>query len=264
MQQYPQKHASQPIKHSTAEQEMVERASARWAVISSQFSIKNLDVPTRLPFIVSPPRRTFSLITSSRVWHRPPKLPLEWPPRPHLTNLIFSSRWRPRPMQRHTPSDPAPPTCPPGAFLCFILLCHTLLSSQEGAPTPAFSEPPAPPFQSPYPGEDWASPRPRPRPLFSLWRSVHAGSVAFLWMVCDQWCHRRCSGIYSLADYRRLAPWSCPTSVPPAPPPGSRSHQAPNKVVMATPPPPRIDQAKQLLPRSYRSAISWLGPTAHQ
>ena len=47
---------------------------------------------------------------------------------------------------------------------------------------------------------------------------VNSSWVAFLFMVCDQWCHRSCSGIHSPADYRRLAPWSCPTCSTPVPP----------------------------------------------
>ena len=37
-------------------------------------------------------------------------------------------------------------------------------------------------------------------------------------MVCDQWYHRRCSGINFPAEYRQLAPWSCPTCSTPVPP----------------------------------------------
>ena len=65
-------------------------------------------------------------------------------------------------------------------------------------------------------------PHPRPLPLLlsthtrrrsahfsSQWacaNRVHAGWVAFLCMVCDQWCHRRCDEISSSADYRL---WPC-------------------------------------------------------
>ena len=48
--------------------------------------------------------------------------------------------------------------------------------------------------------------------------STLVGLPCFAW-VCDQWGHRSCAGIHSTADYRRLAPWSCPTDstlVPPA------------------------------------------------
>ena len=63
---------------------------------------------------------------------------------------------------------------------------------------------------------------PHPGPVQDLYLLCgsrgHAGWVAFLCMVCDQWCHRRCAGIHSTADYQRLATWSCPTCSTPVPP----------------------------------------------
>ena len=69
----------------------------------------------------------------------------------------------------------------------------------------------------------WAGIEPHPGPVMQDLSSisgdrVHAGWVAFLCMVCDQWCHRLYTGIYSPADYRRLATWSCPTCSTPVPP----------------------------------------------
>ena len=41
-------------------------------------------------------------------------------------------------------------------------------------------------------------------------KQVHTDWVAFLCIVCDQWCYRHCAWIHSIADYRWLAPplWS--------------------------------------------------------
>ena len=43
-----------------------------------------------------------------------------------------------------------------------------------------------------------AASRLRSRLMFSLWHRVHAGWVAFLRMVCDQWGYHRCAGIQSV------------------------------------------------------------------
>ena len=49
-------------------------------------------------------------------------------------------------------------------------------------------------------------------------RRVAGGWLAFRCCACSLWCHRRCAGINTEADYLRLAPWSCPTCAIPAPP----------------------------------------------
>ena len=81
------------------------------------------------------------------------------------SHFNFSTRWRPRPVQRHPPSYPVPPFCPPRAFhfnpssASSSSVPLLILSSQEGAPTPVLCEPPSPYFSlliraviEPHPG----------------------------------------------------------------------------------------------------------------
>ena len=115
----------------------------------------------------------------------------------HLNlSLTFSPRWRPRPVKRHPPSDPAssPPRVSPS----------NLSSASSPSVIEAGIEPPPGPVQD---------------PCSICGNRVHLGWISFLCMVCDQWCHRRCSGIHSQADYRRLAPRCCLTYAPPPPVP---------------------------------------------
>ena len=47
---------------------------------------------------------------------------------------------------------------------------------------------------------------------------MSGGWLSFLCSVCEQWCHKRYSGIRSEPEFRRLAPWSCPYCNDPVPP----------------------------------------------
>ena len=49
-------------------------------------------------------------------------------------------------------------------------------------------------------------------------KRVSGGWLSIRCSVCEQWCHRRCSGICSEPEFRRLAPWSCPSCNDPVPP----------------------------------------------
>ena len=96
---------------------------------------------------------------------------------PNLSPISFTfilPRWCPRPLRRHPPSDMVPRSCPLQAFpfnLSSVSFSSAslLFHPKKERPHHALSEPPAPPFQ-PHPGGDWASPRPRPRPMLCLWR----------------------------------------------------------------------------------------------
>ena len=61
------------------------------------------------------------------------------------------------------------------------------------------------------------SPRPRPRPMLSLWQSDVRRLYSLFKFLCMV-CHRRCAEIHSSADYRWLAPLSCPTCSTPVQP----------------------------------------------
>ena len=117
----------------------------------------------------------------------------------HLSISPLSPRWCPRPVRRYLPSDPVPLFCPPRAFLFSPPASSSVFPPQEGTPTSALGVPRYPPFQPPYPGREWA--RPWPKTLAQFVCSVYAGLVAFLYTVCDQWCH----GTHFTADYLRLA-----------------------------------------------------------
>ena len=43
----------------------------------------------------------------------------------------------------------------------------------------------------------------------SCGKRVAGGWLSFRCSVCEQWCHKRCSGIRSEPEFRMLAPWSC-------------------------------------------------------
>ena len=148
-------------------------------------------------------------------------------PHSHPTYSLITShlspRWRPRQVQHHHLSDQVPPSCPPRAFPSNLSSvssssCHTLLpkirkSAHSGSQLASFSTSSVYilPGINPHPG-------PVQDPCSVCDDRVHAGWVALVCMVCDQWCHRRCSGIYSPADYRRLAQWNCLTCSTPVPP----------------------------------------------
>ena len=142
-------------------------------------------------------------------------------------HLTFSPRWRSRPVLRHIPSMPVSPyftqswnalSIFPSASLSSVFIFYL---EKENPLRPSMRnllhffrlliragiEPHASPIQDPcsvYGCKEHA--------FFFL-----EGGVAFLLMVCDQCCHRRCAGIHSTADYRWLAPWSCPTCTTPVP-----------------------------------------------
>ena len=149
-----------------------------------------------------------------------------------LISYCLSFRCRPRPVLCHSPSDPIPPPAPhvPPPLIFsplhpLILLCHTRQTHLSFTPR-----------RSVHSGSQWASfstfsvslsgralsitqsPSHTHHLPFSVCGDrVHPGWVSFLCMVCDQWCHSRCSGIHSPADYWRLFPWSCPYMLHPSP-----------------------------------------------
>ena len=144
------------------------------------------------------------------------------PPRPpSLTHFLispFSPRGRPRPVWRHLPSDPVPLSYPSRAFLCRLLFLCSSAFPPSVSLLHLFSLLVLAGIE-PHPG-------PVQDPCSVCCIRVYAGWVAFLCMVCNQWCHRRYAGIHSSADYQLLAPWSCPTcstQVPPAQHPRTRS-----------------------------------------
>ena len=163
------------------------------------------------------------------------------PPRPHFTTLnspkpithlihLITSVDGSRLVQRHPPSYPVPCSCPPRAFpfnlsSASFSYASLLLHPKKEHPLRLLVSLLLHLFSLLI----WAGIEPHPGPVQDQCSvcgdRVHAGWVAFLCIVCDQWCPRLCFGIHSPIDYRRLAPWSCPTCSTPVPPAAPTTEQ---------------------------------------
>ena len=122
-----------------------------------------------------------------------------------LTHFLspISSQWCPRPVRRNLSSDPVALFCPLQAFLSSPSSASPLFSPQEGVPTSALVSLFLHLFSLLIRAGIESHPGPVQDPCSVCGSCVQAGWVAFLCMVCDQWCHRRCAGIHSIADNRR-------------------------------------------------------------